>query len=241
MNEDFCKIIKIIPTYNETENIASLVRAIFEVSPRYSVLIVDDNSPDGTGQAVEELAKVYPNLYVYQRMNDRGFGKSYLDGFKKILSDDRYETVVMMDADFSHDPNAVPPMVEKLSDCEVIVGSRYAPGGRSENWDLNRRILSRFANYYARTILGVPVLDLTSGFMCFRKSVLTKIDLDSVRSEGYAFMIELKYRMIKAGCKICEHPIVLTERRKGQSKMSAKVIWESIWLPWKIRVDKIPV
>ncbi len=233
------KVIKIIPTYNEKENMAALVPAIFEHMPETSILIVDDNSPDGTGQAVSDLKKNYPNLDLHQRFGDKGFGRSYIDGFRKIKSDNRYEAVVMMDADFSHNPYTVPAMVAKLDNYDLVVGSRYIKGGRIDNWkSVKRKILSRFANFYARTILGVPVNDITTGFMCFRKSVLDKVDLDSIKSDGYAFLVEMKYRIFKAGYRITEYPIVFNERREGQSKMSSKVIWESIWLPWRIRFFK---
>lgn len=233
------KVIKIIPTYNEKENISALASAIFEHMPETSILVVDDNSPDGTGKIVQDLSQKYPRLMLHQRTQDRGFGRSYLDGFNKIKSDPRYETIVMMDADFSHDPLAVPAMLSKLESYDLVVGSRYVKGGRIDNWkSKKRKILSRFANIYARTILGVPVNDVTTGFMCFRKSVLDKIDLDSIKSDGYAFLVEMKYRVFKAGYKICEHPIVFNERREGQSKMSTKVIWESVWLPWKLKWQK---
>lgn len=236
MEIKFSKIVKIIPTYNEKDNIAALVPALFKHMPQSSILVVDDNSPDGTSQVVLDLKKNYPNLDLHLRLGNRGFGRSYIDGFRKIKNDPRYEFVVMMDADFSHDPKIVPAMVAKLDNYDLVVGSRYIKGGRIDNWkSIKRKILSRFANLYARTILGVPVNDITTGFMCFRKSILDKIDLDSIKSDGYAFLVEMKYRIHKAGYKICEYPIVFNERREGQSKMSSKVIWESVWLPWRLR------
>ncbi len=238
-NKKYSKLIKLIPTYNEKKNIASLSRLSFNTLPGASLLVIDDNSPDGTADLVLEMKKDFPNLEVHKRVGDKGFGKSYVDGFRSILNDERYDCVVMMDADFSHDPTVVPAMVDRLSSCDVVIGSRYVDGGGIENWNLKRRILSRFANFYARTILGVPIRDLTTGFMCFKKNVLKNIDLDSLRSEGYAFLIELKYKMYRAGYKVSEYPIVFSERREGQSKMSAKIIWESIWLPLKLRLRKI--
>ncbi len=234
MEHRITKIVKIIPTYNEKENIVSLVPAIFKVMPQAAVLVVDDDSPDGTAEAVRELGRGYQKLSVHQRTSERGFGRSYLDGFKKVMGDN-HEAIVMMDADFSHDPAAVPAMIEKLADYEVVIGSRYTSGGGIKNWSWRRRLLSRFANYYAKLILNSPVSDLTTGFMCLQRSALDKIDLDAIRSEGYSFLIELKYRLIKAGCSFHEHPIIFDERREGQSKMSAKVIWEAIWTPWRIR------
>lgn len=228
----------IIPTYNERENIISLVETILGFNPEFEILVVDDNSPDGTPDLVKELQKEFPRLDLHQRLSDKGFGKSYIDGFKKIIFDSEYETIVMMDADFSHDPEEIPKMIKKLSDYDVIIGSRYAKGGKIENWSWKRRLLSRFANFYARTILETPIKDMTAGFMCFRKDILGDIDLDSIKSEGYAFLVELKYRMIKAGFRIAEHPITFIERREGKSKMSFKNIWEAIFLPWKLKFSK---
>lgn len=235
---DFSKTIIIIPTYNEKGNIANLARSVFQAAPGIAILVVDDNSPDGTADTVRKSAAEYPNLEVLQRAFDRGFGKSYLAGFSQTLAARGWQNVVMMDADFSHDPKEVPEMVNKLADYDIVVGSRYVRGGRIENWNWRRRLLSRFANFYARMILGVPILDLTAGFMCFRKNILRSIDLDSIKSEGYAFLVELKYKMLKSRLKITEHPIVFIERREGQSKMSFKNIWEAVLLPWKLRFSK---
>ena len=232
------RILIIIPTYNEKENIASLARSIFEHHPGVSILVIDDNSPDGTAGVVKELQDRFPRLSLYERSGDKGFGRSYIDGFKKIIPAEEYEVIVMMDADFSHDHKEVPEMAKKLSDHDVIVGSRYVNGGRIDNWNWRRRLLSRFANFYAGTILGVPICDLTTGFMCFRKEVLNSIDLDSIKSEGYAFLIDFKYKLFKAGFRIHEHPIVFNERREGQSKMSFKNIEEAVFLPWKLRFSK---
>lgn len=237
-NNKYSKLIELIPTYNERENIPALSRLIFDTVPGASLLIIDDNSPDGTADAVLGLKNHFLNLDVYKRVGNKGFGKSYLDGFKKILHDERFEYVVMMDADFSHDPVAVPAMFEKLADCDIVVGSRYIKDGGISNWNLKRRILSWFANFYARTILGIPIMDLTTGFMCLKKEVLKNIDLESIQSDGYAFLIELKYKLYKAGYKIIEHPIIFSERREGQSKMSSKIIWEAIWLPWKLKFTR---
>ena len=237
-NDDnkYHKLITLIPTYNEIENIPALSRLIFDTVPGVRLLIIDDNSPDGTAELVSKMKSDFPNLDVYKRSSDKGFGRSYLDGFRRILNDDRYEYVVMMDADLSHNPTAVPAMFEKLSDYDVVVGSRYIKGGGISNWNFKRRMLSRFANFYARTILGISVMDLTTGFMCLKKDALKNIDLDSIQSDGYAFLIELKYKLYKAGYKIIEHPIIFSERREGQSKMSSKIILEAVKLPWKLRL-----
>lgn len=228
----------IIPTYNEKESIVNLISSIFEEYPEFSILVVDDNSPDGTAEVVEELKNKFPRLAYHQRFSDRGFGKSYIDGFKKAAGERQYETIVMMDADFSHNPKEIPKMIEKLSDYDVIIGSRYIKGGKIENWSWRRRLLSRFANFYAKIILDAPILDLTTGFMCFRKDILESINLNLIKSEGYAFLVELKYKMFKAGYKIFEHPITFSERREGQSKMSFKNIWEAIFLLWKLKFSK---
>lgn len=228
----------IIPTYKEKENIISLIQDIFKILPETSILVVDDNSPDGTGQSVRELKNKFPRLDLLQRVGNRGFGRSYIDGFKMAINDDDCEVIVMMDADFSHDPKEIPNMVKKLFEYNVVIGSRYVKDGRIENWNWRRRILSRFANFYARTILRVSICDLTAGFICFHKEMLKSVDLDSIKSEGYAFLVGLKYKMLKAGCKIFEHPITFTERREGQSKMSFKNIWEAVFLPWKLKLSK---
>jgi len=223
----------IIPTYNERENIASLVRSIFENLSDISILVVDDNSSDGTAEIIKNLQSKFSDLLFLQRTGQRSFGKSYLDGFDRAKTEG-FDEIVMMDADFSHDPKEIPKMTEKLSDFDAVIGSRYTRGGRIENWNWRRRLLSRFANFYAKTILRVLIRDLTTGFMCFRKDVLKNINLNSIKSEGYAFLVEFKYKIFKAGYKIFEHPIVFTERREGESKMSFKNIWEAIWLPFKL-------
>lgn len=236
--EQWQKTIKLIPTYNEKENIASLAEAIFSLYPQTSALVLDDNSPDGTADVVEKMREKYPNLIVYRRTGPRGFGRSYLDGFNKVLNDDRYEAVVMMDADFSHDPKEIGAMVGGLAGNDMIIGSRYVPNGKIENWSWRRKLLSRFANFYVRTILRTPIKDMTTGFICLRKDILRSLDLNSIHSDGYAFLVELKYRLHKNGFSFAEYPIIFRERREGQSKMSSKVIWESIWLPWKLRFKK---
>lgn len=232
------RVIKLIPTYNEKENIASLAEAIFGLYPETSVLILDDNSPDGTAAEGDKIQAKFANFAVHRRTGPRGFGRSYLDGFSKILNDSRYDFVVMMDADFSHDPKEIGAMVNSLVSYDMVIGSRYVPSGEIENWSWKRKLLSRFANFYVRKILGTPIKDMTTGFMCLRKNILNSLDLDSIHSDGYAFLVELKYRLHKNGFSFIEHPITFKERREGQSKMSSKVIWESIWLPWKLRFTR---
>lgn len=231
---DYSKSIVIIPTLNEKENLKELIPQIFGLMPDISVLIVDDNSKDGTGELVESLAERFKGLFILNRISNFGYGRSSIDGFKWVL-EKQYENIVTMDADFSHDFNSIPAMIEMLNVSDTTVGSRYVRGGGVKNWNLFRRVLSKFANFYVRMILGLPVSDATSGFNSYRVSALKKINFDEIRSEGYAFLVELKYRLFRAGCRFSEHPILFSERREGQSKMSSKIIWESVLLPWKLR------
>ncbi len=236
MTDSFVKTIVLIPTFNEKENIGPLVREIFGLYPDISILVIDDSSLDGTAEEVLSMQGSFPNLFLIRRSGRRGLGRSYLDGFRMVAGDQRYENIVTMDADFSHNPKEIGPMLEKLyKGCPWIVGSRYVAGGGVENWSLRRKLLSRFANFYVGFILGVGVADMTAGFNCFKKSVLRNIDLESISSDGYAFLVELKYKVSKAGLRLSEYPIIFLERREGKSKMSPGVIWESIWLPWKLR------
>ncbi|MBI2677140.1 MAG: polyprenol monophosphomannose synthase [Candidatus Yanofskybacteria bacterium] len=236
MTDNFAKTIVLIPTFNEKENIGPLVREIFNLYPDISVLVIDDSSLDGTAEEVLSMQSSFPNLFVIRRSGKRGLGRSYLDGFKMVADDQRYENIITMDADFSHNPKEIGPMLEKLSKgSSWIVGSRYVAGGGVENWSLRRKLLSRFANFYVGFILNTGIADMTAGFNCFKKSVLRGIDLESISSDGYAFLVELKYRAMKAGLHLSEYPITFSERREGKSKMSSGVIWESIWLPWKLR------
>lgn len=229
------KTIVLIPTLNEYKNLEKLIPAIFDLMPEISILIVDDDSKDGTGELIKNLQNTYKNLFLLERTENFGYGKACIDGFKYLeakLPSKRY--VVTMDADFSHDYRAIHELLEKLSGSEVVIGSRYINGGKIENWKLHRKILSKTANLYVRVILGLKINDLTTGFNAYRREVFKKINLDDMESDGYAFLVELKYRLVKAGFKVTEHPITFYERREGQSKMSGKIIWESVKLPWKL-------
>lgn len=232
---NYSRSIIIIPTLNEKENLKELIPQIFGLMPDVSVLVVDDNSSDGTEELVGSLAKCFKGLFILNRKSNFGYGRSSIDGFKWVFEKE-YENLVTMDADFSHDPNSVPAMIEMLNLSDITVGSRYVRGGGVKNWNFFRKILSKFANFYVRLILGLPVSDATSGFNSYRVSALKKINLDEIRSEGYAFLVELKYRLFRAGCNFVEYSILFSERREGQSKMSAKIISESIWLPWKLKL-----
>ena len=232
--------IILIPTLNERKNLEKLIPAIFELMPEISVLIVDDNSSDGTGELVKNLQNIHKNLFFLCRTENFGYGKACIEGFNEIrrlaMSSNfvEFKYVVTMDADFSHDYRVIPEMLKYLDKYDVVIGSRYIAGGRIENWKLHRRILSKVANLYVRTILGLRIGDLTTGFNIYRKEILLRVNLSDIKSDGYAFLVELKYKLSILGAKLLEYPIVFYERREGQSKMSSKIIWESVKLPWKL-------
>jgi dolichol-phosphate mannosyltransferase len=226
--------VVIIPTYNERDNVPQLVDALLRLDG-VRVLVVDDQSPDGTGAVADEAARKHPGrVDVLHRTTRRGFGRSYIDGIKRAIAGGA-DLICQMDADFSHDPARLPALLG--TEADLVLGSRYVPGGSTVNWGLGRRILSRGGSLYARTILGLPIRDLTGGFKCFRRRVLEGLDLASVRSSGYAFQIELTYRAIKRGFKVLEVPITFADRRVGKSKMSRGIVAEALWMVWKIRFD----
>lgn len=232
------KTVIVSPTYNELDNAQILIPALFFHMPDVSLMIVDDSSPDGTCLEVERMQKHFPNLFLLKRPGKLGFGTAYREAYKKIMEDGKFEYIISMDADFSHDFRAIPAMLDKIDDHDFVIGSRYVKGGRVENWSRKRLILSRFANWYVRNILGLEIRDVTTGFFCFKKDVLKNVAMNNIFSKGYSFLVELKYRVFKSGCKIKEYPILYRERRGGKSKMSWGVIWESVWLPWKLRLYK---
>jgi dolichol-phosphate mannosyltransferase len=216
----------ILPTYNESENIESIVGAILAQGD-FSVLIVDDGSPDGTGDIADRLVSRHPHrVNVLHRAGKQGLGKAYLAGFRWALERD-YSHICEMDADFSHDPAVLPKLVAATATAHLALGSRYVPGGGTPDWSLVRRIISRGGSLYAKTLLRLPVNDLTGGFKCFRREVLAALDLDAIRSEGYSFQIELTYRAHQLGFSITEVPIVFMDRRVGQSKMSTRIVLEA--------------
>lgn len=226
----------LIPTLNERKNLEKLIPAIFEFMPDISVLVVDDSSKDSTEELITKFKNLYSNLYYLERTSNFGYGKACIAGFKYLevkLPNKRY--IVTMDADFSHDYQSIPQMLDKLKACDVVIGSRYVKGGKIENWGWHRRVLSHLANTYVRTILRLSIQDVTTGFNAYRKEILLKSDFHSIKSNGYAFLVELKYKLVKLGATIVEYPITFTERREGQSKMSSKIIWESILLPWRLK------
>jgi dolichol-phosphate mannosyltransferase len=230
------RVLVIVPTYNERENLPAIVAAVHEHLPVADLLVVDDNSPDGTGRLADELASRDSQVSVMHRAGKQGLGTAYVAGFKWGLAKG-YEYLFEMDCDFSHDPKYLP---ELLAACEreadLVLGSRYVEGGGTVNWGPLRQILSRGGSLYARTILGVPVRDLTGGFKCFRRRVLEALDLDSVSAQGYGFQIEMTFRAIKMGFRVLELPIVFVDRRVGQSKMSRGIFVEALTLVWKLRL-----
>jgi len=224
-----------LPTYNERENLGPITEAILAATPPdVDVLVIDDGSPDGTGLLADELAAREPRVHVLHRAKKEGLGKAYLAGFDWALARD-YALVLEMDADFSHDPGYLPAMLAKAEEADLVLGSRYVPGGGTVNWGLGRKILSRGGSLYARTILGVRIRDLTGGFKCFRREVLEAIELGTVECSGYAFQIELTYRAILRGFRVAEIPIVFADRRVGQSKMSRRIVLEAIGKVWGMR------
>jgi dolichol-phosphate mannosyltransferase len=218
-----------LPTYNERENLEPMVRALADVlDPDDRVLVVDDNSPDGTGAIADRLAAELPFVGVLHRPRKEGLGPAYLAGFRQALADGA-ELVLEMDCDFSHRPEDVRRLVDAAADADLVLGSRYVPGGRVENWGLGRRFISRGGSLYAQLLLGVPVRDLTGGFKCYRRRVLERIDLDAIDSRGYAFQIETTYRALRAGFRVVEVPISFADREVGGSKMSRSIVFEAIW------------
>jgi dolichol-phosphate mannosyltransferase len=225
----------VVPTFNERDNISKLVETVFRLFPEIHLLVVDDHSPDGTSEAVRQLQQRYANLMLLERMQDPGFAASYRDGFRLVLAEPWCQAIVTMDADFSHNPAEVRHLLDKLGGHDTVLGSRYVAGGNVKNWKLHRRVMSRAANFYVRAVLGLPVRDTTSGFLCMRREALEHLPISETVSDGYAFLVELKYLLGSFNNRMVEHPIVFDERREGQSKMSADKIWESVWLPWRIR------
>lgn len=228
------KTLIIIPTYNEADNISRLLDSIHSRLPGADILVVDDNSPDGTATVVEGRMKTDPRLSIMKRAGKLGLGSAYIAGFKHAL-ERGYDIVFEMDADFSHNPVYLPTFMEAIKEADLVLGSRYVEGGGVENWPLLRRLISLGGSMYGRLILGAPYRDLTGGFKCFRRKTLEAIDLDGVHSEGYSFQIELTYRVHKKGLRIREIPIVFVDRLGGESKMSWKIFLEAIFRVWQMR------
>lgn len=229
------RALVIVPTYNERENIARMIVAILDQDKRLEVLVVDDGSPDGTGAIVEALAANDQRVHILHRPRKMGLGTAYIAGFKWSI-ERKYDLTFEMDADFSHDPGHLANFLHVVETADLVLGSRYKDGKVSVvNWPINRLLLSYFANIYARWVTGMPVFDATGGFKCYRRSVLTAIDLDRVRSNGYAFQIEMSFRVWKKNFRIVEIPIIFVDRSEGASKMSKAIVREAVWMVWRLR------
>ena len=225
----------VIATYNERENLADLVAQIVQ-NPGYRVIVVDDNSPDGTGRIADDLSAQFPGrVTAIHRTGVRGLGRSLVEGLKRALADGA-DVIFQMDADFSHDPKYLPTMAAATATGDLVVGSRYLNGISVVNWPLHRIMLSTFANRYIRLVTGLDVSDCTTGFRCWRRDALARIPLDQVISDGYAFLVETLHLARQAGCRIQEVPIIFVERREGSSKVSSRVLLESIVVPWRLRL-----
>jgi dolichol-phosphate mannosyltransferase len=230
------RAIVLVPTYNERANIAELVQKVRQFAPGLHMLIVDDNSPDGTGELADELARQYPDeIFVLHRQQKEGLGKAYIDAFTEVLKKD-YEYILQMDADLSHDPVHLPSFFEQIQDHDLVVGSRYVQGISVVNWDLKRLIISKLATNYVRFVTRMPFSDTTSGFKCWRREALESIGFESTFSSGYVFLVEMKYKAYRKGFRLAEVPIIFVERKSGNSKLDWRVIWEAIWGVLRLRL-----
>jgi len=230
------KCLVVVPTYDERENLGRFVPAVLAQDPDVHVLVVDDASPDGTGRLADEIAAREPRLHVLHRPAKLGLGTAYVEGFQYALRKTDARFVIQMDADFSHDPAAIPGLLAAMERCDVAVGSRYAGGVRVINWPLRRLLLSILANVYAARVTGLDVVDVTSGFKCYRRAVLEQLPLERIRSDGYGFNVEMVVLAAYRGMRVVEIPIVFTERVDGRSKLSRRIIWEAAWLVWWLRI-----
>jgi dolichol-phosphate mannosyltransferase len=232
------RALVIVPTYNEVENLASLVAAVFAQPADLSLLIVDDNSPDGTGKLADDLSMAHPDrLAVLHRPDKNGIGPAYVAGFRRALQGDQ-QMIVTMDADLSHDPDDLPRMLEAAVSADVVIGSRYVDGGSTVGWPLHRRLISKGGGTYARFVLGVPVHDLTSGYKVYRREVIEQFDFNHIRSDGYGFQIETVFRAIKNGFRVVEIPIEFHDRTRGKSKLSRRIVLEAAPMVWKLRFER---
>ncbi len=232
------RVMVVVPTYNERKNLEELAPKVLSGLPDVELLVVDDGSPDGTGEFADALKKDDPRVHVLHRPSKMGLGSAYVQGFKYALGAGA-ELIVQMDADFSHDPDVIPKLVDRAGSYDVVLGSRYITGANVVNWPLSRLFLSYFANVYTHIVTGLPLRDSTGGFKCFRRKVIESIDLDSIRSDGYSFQIEVNFRCWRRGFSIVEIPIVFVDRHSGTSKMSRWIVWEAMWLVWRLRLEAI--
>lgn len=227
------EVLVVVPTYNERDNLLPLVARLLALPLPVDVLVVDDNSPDGTGKLADELAQKHPQVHVLHRLIKDGLGRAYCAGFEWAL-ERGYSFVIQMDGDFSHDPAAIPEFVRYAREADLVIGSRYSNGIRVINWPLKRLILSLGAALYVRWITGMPVTDPTGGYKCFRRSALHAIDWKSIHSNGYSFQVEVTHKIWRQGLKVAEIPIIFTDRFQGTSKMSGKIVWEAVWMVWRL-------
>ncbi|HOP50553.1 MAG TPA: polyprenol monophosphomannose synthase [Ignavibacteriales bacterium] len=232
------KVLIIIPTYNEIENISKMIKYIRENYPDIYILVVDDNSPDGTGDYVENITKTDDKVKLIRRSGKLGLGTAYVKGFKYAI-ENKYDYIFEMDADFSHDPAEIKNFLIAIQNADLVLGSRYINGVNVINWPMKRLLLSYFANYYTRLVTGMPIKDATGGFKCFRRKVLENIDLSKIKSNGYSFQIEMTFKAWVKGFKIVEIPIIFVDRVQGVSKMSKKIVREAVLMVWKLRLLKI--
>jgi len=235
---DPSKAVIIIPTYNEVENIEKLILEIFKFEPKVQILFIDDNSPEGSADLIRRLQQKYTNIHLLERPGKQGLGSAYIMGFRFAL-EKGYEYIFEMDADFSHNPREIPNFLKAIDKYDLVLGSRYIKGVNVVNWPLSRLLLSYFANMYTRIVTGIPVQDSTGGFKCFRREVLESIGFDNIKSNGYAFQIEMNFKAWKKGFKVKEIPIIFVDRVFGESKLSKKIMWEAIFLVWKLRINSI--
>lgn len=232
------RCIVIIPTFNEADNLPRLLPIILNLGSHFNILIVDDNSPDGTANLVKEMQQTEQRIHLIERPGKMGLGTAYVAGFKFALANG-FDYVFEMDADFSHDPAELPRLLAKAEEYDLVIGSRYIEGVNVVNWPMKRLLLSYFANLYTRVITGMPVHDATGGFKCFRRKVLESIDLDAIHSNGYSFQIEMNFKSWRKGFRVCEIPIVFVDRRIGVSKMSKKIVYEAVWMVWRLKIRSL--
>ena len=228
------KALVCIPTYNEKENIEKIINIVLKQNEDIDILVIDDNSPDGTADIVRNIMKSSKRIIIIERPGKMGLGTAYVEGFKYAI-ENNYDYVFEMDADFSHDPGDLNRFLKAIKNQDLIIGSRYSHGVSVVNWPISRLLLSYFANIYAKIVTGVPVDDLTGGFKCYRVEFLKKIDLDSIKSDGYGFQIEIDVKIYRKGGRVKEIPIIFRDRIEGTSKMNNRIIWEAFWLVWRLR------